>query len=114
WATLGVTFLSDPKVLYDPYADRWMSSALAQPQSSASSVLIGVSQTSDPTGVWNLYRIDADTNNLAWIDFPSIGFNKDWIVVSGNMFANFFSFGQATTVNIWAFNKTNLYSGGVG
>ena len=114
WASLGVNDVFDPKVLYDPYGQRWMTTAMAQRLSPASSILVGVSQTSDPTGAWNLYRVDADTNNLAWVDFPSIGFNKDWIVVSANMFPTFFTFGQLATVNIWAFNKTNLYTNGVG
>lgn len=114
WASLGVTTVFDPKTLYDPYSQRWMSTAMAQPRLPNSSVLVGVSQTSDPTGAWNLYRVDADTNDLYWVDYPSIGFNKDWIVVSANMFPTFFAFGQATHVNIWAFNKTNLYTNGVG
>jgi uncharacterized delta-60 repeat protein len=114
WASLGVTDVFDPKTLYDPYANRWITTAMAQSRSPASSTLIGVSQTSDPTGSWNLYRADADTNNLRWVDYPSIGFNKDWIVVSANMFPTFFTFGQLATVNLWVFNKTNLYTNGVG
>lgn len=114
WAATGVTDVFDPKTLYDPYGNRFITTAMAQRLAPNSSVLIGVSRTSDPTGDWNLYRVDADTNNLAWVDYPSIGFNKDWIVVSANMIPNFFAFGQLTSVNIWAFNKTNLYTNGVG
>src|SRR5207302_7029296 len=74
-------------------------------------------QTGDPTGNWNLYRVDADASNLAWADYPSVGFNKDWIVVTVNMFAiglvdQFIHpyFGE----NIFVFSKTNLYAKGDG
>src|SRR5436190_896285 len=114
WAAVGVTSLSDPHVVYDPYAGRWITTAIAEPFSPSSSVLVGASQTDDPLGSWNLYRVDADTNNLSWADYPTLGFNKDWIVVTATMFPNFFSFGQQNGVNIWVFNKTNLYTNGVG
>jgi uncharacterized repeat protein (TIGR01451 family) len=108
WSSLGAPNPFDPKVLYDPYSNRWVFTACADPQSSTSSVLIGVSQTNDPTGTWNLFRVDVDATNTVWADYPSIGFNKDWIVVQVNMFtvaANAYS-----RSNIYVFNKANLYS----
>jgi len=102
----------DPKVLYDHMADRWMVTAMADPAASTSSVLIGVSQTSDPTGLWNIYRIDADASNISWADYPSIGFNKDWIVIQINMFA--ISGSDFTGSQIYVFDKSDLYAGGTG
>ena len=65
----------------------------------------------------DFYRIDTDPSNLAWADYPSTGFNKDWIVVTLNMFAinpidQFLHpyFGE----NIYVFSKTNLYANGSG
>jgi hypothetical protein len=52
WASLNNPSAFDPKVLYDPVAGRWMFTAMADAQSTTSSVLIGVSQTNDPTGMW--------------------------------------------------------------
>jgi hypothetical protein len=112
WQSVGAPSVFDPKVLYDPYARRWMFSAGADAFTSRSSVLLAVSQTSDPTGNWFLYRVDADRNNLSWADYPSIGFNKDWIVVTVNMFPIFTGLGfDYTGANIYVFNKTNLYAG---
>ena len=114
WQTLGVSDVFDPKVLYDPYAGRWMFTAVAQRRSAQSSVLMAVSQTSDPTGNWFLFRVDADRNNQDWADYPSMGFNKDWIVVSLNMFPIFQNAVGFSAVNLFVFNKTNLYANGTG
>jgi uncharacterized repeat protein (TIGR01451 family) len=108
WASLGSPVTFDPKVLYDPYGDRWIFTACANPAAGTSAVLIGVSQTNDPTGLWNLFSVDADATNVNWADYPSIGFNKDWIVVQMNMFtvaANAF-----TRSNIYVFTKSSLYN----
>jgi uncharacterized delta-60 repeat protein/uncharacterized repeat protein (TIGR01451 family) len=102
----------DPKVIYDHMANRWIFTAMGNARSPGSAVLLAVSQTSDPTGNWNFFMVDADATDATWVDYPSLGFNKDWIVVSGNMFG----IAPSTNgpVNLWVFNKTNLYNGGVG
>jgi uncharacterized delta-60 repeat protein len=115
WQTTGALDCFDPKTLYDPYANRWIFTAMADGQTTRSAVLMGVSQTSDPTAGWNLFRVPADRNRLSWADYPSLGFNKDWIVVSANMFPIFFGTGVGFDgVNIYVFNKTNLYANGTG
>lgn len=103
----------DPKVVYDPYQNRWIITACANAQTANSAILIGISQTNDPTGVWNLYQVDVDAANTNWFDYPSVGFNKDWVVVAGNMFTNVGnSFVQS---RIYVFNKNDMYIGtGVG
>jgi len=102
----------DPKVYYDPFAQRWIMVASDDSASASSGILVGVSQTSDPTGSWNLYKVDADPGNLVWADYPSLGFNKDWIVVQVNMFPN--AGGSLVRTQIYAFSKANLYAGGAG
>jgi uncharacterized repeat protein (TIGR01451 family) len=111
WDSLDSPNAFDPKVLYDPFANRWMFTAVADARTVSSSVLMGVSQTSDPTGMWNLYRIDAAIGNTTWADYPSMGFNKDWIVVQVNMFSVNGAFSRA---DIYVFNKGDLYAGGAG
>jgi uncharacterized repeat protein (TIGR01451 family) len=108
WSSLGNPNAFDPRLAYDPYGNRWIFVAAANGESTTSAVLIGVSQTSDPTGNWNLFSVDADATNVNWADFPSVGFNKDWIVVTANMFtvaANAFA-----NSNIWVFTKSSLYN----
>jgi hypothetical protein len=115
----GNLFVSDPRIEYDPATDRWIVSAIAFTQAvKDSSVLVGASQTGDPTGTWNLYRIVADPEtSLLFADFPTLGFNKDWIAVQVNMY------GQPQTdptanqqllrTQIYAFDKRNILAGGV-
>ncbi|MCI0405970.1 MAG: hypothetical protein L0209_07855 [candidate division Zixibacteria bacterium] len=102
----------DPKVLYDPYNNRWMTTAVADGGLGTSSVLIAVSQGADPTGLWNLYRVDADAGDTVWADFPSIGFNKNWIAVQVNMYTNVG--GNFRSSKIFCFDKADLYAGGAG
>lgn len=106
----GSPNMFDPKVLYDPFAQRWIITAPANSKSAASALMIGVSATNDPTGVWQLYQFDADAADMTWFDYPSIGFNKNWIVVTGNMFAPFappFTFQNEA---VYIFDKADLYT----
>ena len=108
WSTVGSPVPFDPKILYDPFANRWMFTAMANAFAATSSLLIGVSQSNDPTGNWNLYRYDVDPSNQVWVDYPSMGFNRDWIAVSVNMFP---FVGMFTRPEVYIFNKTDLYNG---
>lgn len=84
WAPTGATTPYNPRALYDPYHDRWLLSAVSDPRSPNSSILVGVSQTGDPAGAYYLFRFDADSADQLWADFGSLGFNKNWAVVSFN------------------------------
>jgi hypothetical protein len=73
--------LTDPRTLYDRYNNRWivcMQTTLA----SGGKLLIGVSQTSDPSGSWFLYSF----NSGQTVDFPNLGFNKNWISMAINRY----------------------------
>ena len=99
----------DPRVIYDPYANRWICVAVDDAVAASSKVLIAVSQTTDPTGTWNFYGYDHDAANVEWADYPMVGFNKNWIAVSINDFtvaANAFS-----GANTYVFDKSTLYAG---
>jgi hypothetical protein len=55
WTNAGpFTLVSDPKILYDPYSERWIASVQANPPPFDTNglVLLAVSQTTDPTGSW--------------------------------------------------------------
>ena len=113
----GYTF--DPRFLHYPNWGRWIVTAcddLELPGSSG--VLVGVSQSNDPTGNWNLYKVTirvVDPTNPfqvlpLWADYPSIGFNDRWIVVQVNLI-NGHDFDRS---GIFVFEKTNLIDGDVG
>jgi hypothetical protein len=100
----------DPRVIYDPYADRWITVACDNARSTSSAILLAVTQTGDPGSIWDGYAIDADSGNLLWADFPSIGFNSKWVVVQVNMFT-------ISMPNMWQrshiyiFDRAMLYAG---
>jgi len=106
----------DPRVLYDPFLDRWIFISIAALYKTTSVLLIAMSQTNDPTGNWTTYSFPADqtaaqnkTAPTFWGDFPSVGFNKTWVVVTLNMYTisnNTFSKGT-----IFAFDKNSLLTG---
>jgi uncharacterized repeat protein (TIGR01451 family) len=110
WASVGASNIFDPRVLYDPYAQRWIFTAQADPGGNNPGLLIAVSATSDPRGNWYLKFIDLDKSAPLFGDSPKAGFNKDWIVVQVNIFSktnlNFVS------SDVYVFNKTNFYAGG--
>jgi hypothetical protein len=86
WSRLGMRHPFDPRVLYDPYSDRWLVSAANDPLLATSAILYGISDTSDPQGSWHLYAIDADPTNATWADFPTLGFDHDTLAIGVNMF----------------------------
>ena len=110
WNSLNNVDPFDPKILYDPYSNRWMFTCTATAKSSDSAVLIAVSNTSDPTGTWKRYKIKADAASASWADYPSFGFNRNWIVVSVNMYLNGGS-GGFDTARLFIFDKNTLYTG---
>jgi hypothetical protein len=100
WAATGGFIFFDPQIQFDPYNQRWILAVTSNPQSANSSINIAVSQTSDPAGGYNVFRFVVgvcDSNNAVtcptggtpggeWADYPMLGFNKNWIAVSVNMF----------------------------
>ncbi|MCC6461913.1 MAG: PKD domain-containing protein [Saprospiraceae bacterium] len=103
------TDMANPRVAYDPYAGRWLAAATANRNLPTAQLLLLVSETDDPTGAWHAWAIDADDTDATWPDFPCLGFNKNWMVVSANLYPN--GGGSATTSKIWAFRKSELYAG---
>ncbi len=110
WASTGATGVFDPRVVYDPYQNRWITAITSNSNSAASSVLVGISDTADPQGTWLLYRTTvgfatgsaAPFANGGWADFPMLGFNKNWVAIGYNMHAvtnNAFVRGEVLVIN---------------
>jgi hypothetical protein len=88
WRPVGAHRPFDPRVVYDPYSDRWLVSAADDPLLPSSLILYGISESGDPQGRWRLYAIDADPANTTFADFPTLGFNQSSVAIGINMFAN--------------------------
>ena len=111
WGGLGFTDFYDPKVLFDQLSGRWIMIIDAERKSAISSICIAVSQTYDPTGNWTIFYTDADPSDVYWLDYPSIGFSNDKIVITGNMFT--FTGTNASFTRTYVYNKIDLYNGTV-
>jgi hypothetical protein len=113
WSSLGgINDAYDSRVLFDRDANRWIISSGSNAVSPTAYILIGVSQTNDPTLAWNLYKVPVDASGASWADYPTLGFNGDWIVVQTNVFT--VSESAFVASNIYAFDKADLYAGGAG
>jgi hypothetical protein len=127
----GVTgdFLSDPKCYWDPVGQRFIQTILevdapgnfsgAAPF-NRTHVLIAVSQTSDPTGNWNLYSVDTSSDGLNGTpahtgcpclpDQPLLGANRDGVFIDVNEFQDNPSF-FFNGAQIYALGRATLESG---
>jgi hypothetical protein len=94
----GSDFISDPKVLFDASSGRWFTSLA---DVTLNSVIVGVSNTGDPTGTWTLYALSAG-GNLP--DQPIIGVSDDKFVASAN---DFFS-RSFVGAQYWVLNKGEM------
>ncbi len=106
--------ISDPKIQYDKSSGHWFVHIIEVDGLSSgthgSYQLIGVSDTSDPTGTWKKYRINSlitvNSNDL-WLDYPGVGISADGFVFTGNMFG----FTSGFTGGIFAMSKAALING---
>ena len=119
WASLGTAagqpadFPFDTKVLYDTSSARFYAVTLGGTSAPNSWILVAVSASSDPTGAWSKWAIDADLDNKTqqfdnWADFPGVGLDSNNLYVCANMFSNSdaFQYGK-----IWVLPKPQLLSG---
>jgi len=115
WSSLGIRagepahFPFDTKVLYDPSSDRFFAVTLGGTNSPDSWILVAVSSTSDPTGAWSQWAIDADRDNDAqqfnnWADFPGVGVDAFNVYVTANMFNG----ASAQYSKVWVVPKAQL------
>ena len=78
----------DPKIIYDDISDRWFASYASILDNLTGTdygrLHLAVSQTSDPTGAWNVFSCQYSDGNFP--DYPAIGVTDDKFTVSANMF----------------------------
>jgi hypothetical protein len=88
--------LTDPRTVYDPIQNRWI--VAMQTTNNPGLILFGVSQTSDPAGSWYLYAVTPGFTSAPRLDFPILGFNKNWIVVTINAYTSGGAFSKGGTM----------------
>jgi len=120
--------ITDPSCYYDVATQRWFQLVLTLDRIGTTSSLAGtnhldiaVSQTSDPTGAWNIYRLPAQNNGTQGTpdhgcalgfclgDYPHIGADANAIFLTTNEFS---LFGDGFYgAQIYAISKQALASG---
>ena len=104
------TALFDPRVLFDPHTQRYYWIILDGANVTSSNIILAVSQTDNPLGNWNVYSFKTNADNTAnWFDYPLVGYNKDWIVISGNMFT--VGAGSFVTAKMFVIKKSEALAG---
>lgn len=82
--------LFDGRVLFDNKQKRWVFVSADGSDPSRARLVLAVSKTGNPLGDYYRYRYSippASVNGANFWDFPMLGYNKDAIFISGNMYA---------------------------
>ncbi|MFN7964775.1 MAG: hypothetical protein U0V87_03690 [Acidobacteriota bacterium] len=100
----------DPLAVYDPFSDRFVITALADNGGANDSrIFVAFSQTGNAAGAWNKYSIDADAGQTGtWIDYASIGIDRNAVYFTGNMFQRSGGYSNAT---LFIYDKEDGYAG---
>ncbi len=103
----------DPKVIYDPQADRFVLMCLNGFTDSTSFVVLAFSQTNDPRQNWVLYQIPGNPyNDTLWTDYPMISITEQHLYLTVNLLKNNESWqnGFVRTL-VWQCEKQDGYDG---
>lgn len=101
----------DPKLIFDPYSQRWVLLAVARSDTAGTSeYLISVSDDANPIGTWCNWKLDAtlDGSNPTsnWPDYPQLGFDNNAAVY---ITSNLFHFGTFFYSKLRVLKKSEIY-----
>jgi PKD domain len=107
WGKSATAFLTDPRVLYDPHAGRWIAVILSGVVTPAGGrtkdLLVAVSDDSDASGKWSIYDTPVNgTGETFNADFPTLGYSRDRLVVQINLYDAKFENFEATRIYVYA------------
>lgn len=102
----------DPKVIYDPEADKYICIMLNSTD-ALNYIVVGFSKTNDPAGEWNFYKFYGNyQDDNTWFDYPAISITKDEFFFTGNKikFNTSWQAGFSQTL-IYQVDKNSGYNG---
>ncbi|HLG34196.1 MAG TPA: T9SS type A sorting domain-containing protein, partial [Bacteroidia bacterium] len=103
----------DPKIIFDPQANRFIAIMLNGFTDSTSNTLVGFSQTDSSWGAWNFYSLPGNPlNDTSWTDFPMASITGNELFITVNLLNNDSSWqtGFKQTI-IWQIKKSEGYTG---
>lgn len=103
----------DPKLTYDPIADRFILVFLVGTNYQSSKIPVAFSSTNNPMDPWHVYLIEGNAvGSDHWTDYPAIAVNYTDFFLTGNLLENNTSwqigFSQSL---IWQIDKWSGYNG---
>jgi len=104
----------DPRVIYDPKADRFIIVFLVGANDASTKIPVAFSKTPDPREGWNIYLLSGNPNeDGTWTDYPQIGITDDELFITGNSFTNPppQGSGQSRYSLIWQIDKIAGFQG---
>ncbi len=87
WTLAGANYTSftfDPRVAYDPVAERFYATAVDN-SGGNNHILVAVSQSNNPLDGWQGFALDSSSANTHWADFPQLGFDQDHVYIGATM-----------------------------
>lgn len=110
---IGVfSWISDPRVIYDPVADRFILVCFSGSISYESTIIVGFTQTNDPSAAWNFYTLNGNSfNDSTWSDYPIIAISDKDLFITFNQVKDNVSWtiGFKQSV-IWQIDKQTGYT----
>lgn len=103
----------DPKVTYDPISDRFILVFLEGSNSSDTRIVVGFTETNDPTQDWNFYALNGKPlGGETWSDYPIIAHNQEDLYITVNLLRDNESWQEGFVESfIWQVNKQDGYNG---
>lgn len=98
---------TDPVVIYDPIADRWVASAMVYDLYVEYWEMIAVSATPDPLGEWNCYAL----HFWGMPDYPKLGVWPDGYYLTINEYFISQSINYLEAVGLMVFNREDMING---
>ncbi len=109
--TLNRTY--DPRVVYDPDADRFIVVFLQGSTSADTRIITAFSKTNDPTKEWHVYAIPGNTfGDSSWSDYPILSLSKDELFITVNRLKDNTDWKDGFIESlIWQVEKSKGYAG---
>lgn len=110
---LGISGISDPHVRFDRLSGRWYVVAIDISHTTNNYCCVAISDGSVITSAANfkIYYFNISQtggSSTDFYDYPTLGVDKNYLYIGGNMFKNGRSFSGC---NIWVVNKAKLITG---
>lgn len=109
----GLNRTYDPKVMYDPDNDRFILVFLQGSTSEDTRIMVGFSQSNDPTKTWKFYAVDGNPfEGPTWSDYPIIGSTSEDLFITVNILRDSASWQEGFTQSvIWQIQKSGGFDG---